>query len=312
LPGGGILVEINFELYKVFYQVAKYLNFSQAAAELYISQSAVSQSIKLLEEKLGCRLFFRHTKQVSLTEAGRLLFSHVEQAYNFLKSGEGQIEALQALKQGEVRLGATDTICKHYLLPHFQQFATAYPGIKLNITSRTSPGCLDLLSRGRVDLVVVNLPETSLPAGLRVEMVRSLQDVFIAGPAFSHLRDRDIPLAELIRHPLMLLEKNTTTRDFLEQLAAEHKLQLTPEIELDSVDLLIQLAKIGLGITFVARDYVAAELARDEVIELKIKEAIPERKLGIVTHAKIPLPVAAQKLMDLILASHGFQTPADQ
>src|SRR4051812_23633421 len=111
------MLDINFEHYKVFYFVAQTLSFSAAANELYVSQSAVSQSIKLLEEKLTCRLFSRHTKQVKLTPEGELLFKHIEQAFNFIKAGERSIIDIHSLKQGEVRIGATDTICKHYLLP---------------------------------------------------------------------------------------------------------------------------------------------------------------------------------------------------
>lgn len=296
-------MDVNFELYKVFYYVAKTLSFSEASNELYISQSAVSQSIKVLEEKLACRLFIRHTKQVKLTREGEILFKHVEQAFNFIKAGERSITDIHSLKQGEVRIGATDTICKHYLLPFFQKFNELYPQIKIHITSRTSPGCIDLLKKGSVDLIVINIPDKGVPKNMVINKIRTLQDVFIAGSRFQHLKKREIELPELARYPLLMLEKNTTSREFFDSLLKKHGVNIAPEIELDSVDLLIELAKIGLGIAFVSRDYVKKELAGEEVFTLKIKEAIPPRELGILTQNNIPLPLAAQKFIELLNTS---------
>lgn len=306
-------MDINFELYKVFFQVAKNLSFSQAAAELYISQSAVSQSIKQLETKLNCTLLARSTKQVKLTVQGQILFTYVEQAYNFLKIGERQLEALQALTQGEVRIGATDTICKHYLLPFLREYRRLYPGINLHITTRTSPGCLELLEKGAVDLIVVNLPEQPPAASLRVVTTTPLQDIFVASPDFPGLVRGEISLPELAAFPLLLLEKQTATRDFLDKLLQLYGVQVRPEIELDSVDLLIELAKTGLGITYVVKDYVLDALKRGQLVEIPTKEGIPQRSLGIITQANIPLPPAAEQLLSLLTSPESglksFQTP---
>lgn len=307
-------LDINFELYKVFYYVAKSLSFSQAATELYISQSAVSQSIKQLETKLDCLLLARSTKQVKLTVQGQLLFTHVEQAYNFIKGGERQLGALQALTQGEVRLGATDTICKHFLLPFLREYRRLYPGINLHITTRTSPGCLELLEKGAVDLIVVNLPEQPPAPTLRVVTTTPLQDIFVASPELPGLVTGQISFSDLRTFPLLLLEKQTATRDFLDKLLHQHGVQIQPEIELDSVDLLIELAKTGLGITYVVRDYVLDSLQRGELVEIHTKEGIPKRSLGIITQANIPLPPAAEQLLSLLTSPDSdlksFQTAA--
>jgi DNA-binding transcriptional LysR family regulator len=140
-------MDISFELYKVFYYVAKTLSFSEASGKLFISQSAVSQSIRLLEEKLSCSLFNRSTKQVKLTQEGEILFKHIEQAFHFIKSGERSVQEIHGLLHGEIRIGASDTICKYYLLPYFKKFNQLYPQIKISITNRTSPICIDLLKK---------------------------------------------------------------------------------------------------------------------------------------------------------------------
>nr|WP_092073513.1 LysR family transcriptional regulator [Dendrosporobacter quercicolus]NSL48033.1 LysR family transcriptional regulator [Dendrosporobacter quercicolus DSM 1736]SDM63221.1 DNA-binding transcriptional regulator, LysR family [Dendrosporobacter quercicolus] len=292
---------INFELYKVFYYVAGKLSFSAAANSLYISQSAVSQSIKQLEEQLGSKLFFRNTKQVKLTKSGELLFSHVEQAFNFLKTGERSIAELQALQLGELKIGASDTICKYFLLPYLKQFHQLYPKIKINITNRPSPVCAELLRKGLVDISIINLPNARPDKDLTISRLQAVHDVFIAGPKYSHLQQQVLELRQLSGYPLLMLERNSTTRLFFDQYLQQHNLRITPEIELDSVDIMIELVKIGLGISFIAREYLQKELADNEVVLLNVNEPIPSRYLGVVTHASLPVPVAAQKFMELLV-----------
>lgn len=297
-------MDINFELYKTFYFVARRLSFSGASAELYISQSAVSQAIKQLESKLGCRLFFRHTKQVRLTPEGQVLFQYVEQAVNLIKAGERYLNDLSALTQGEVRIAATDTICKYYLLPYFKQFVRQYPQIKLRVTNRSSPECLELLKTGSVDVIVINLPEQGLPPGFRVLFRKTFHDCFVAGPGWETLKGLELSLSDLQEYPLLLLEPNSTTRDFLDTLLRQHSVTLRPEIELDSVDLLVEMVRVGLGITFVSKDYIARELAAGRLFTLKILQDIPERSLGVVVRDNLPLPAAARKFTEL-----GFFSP---
>lgn len=293
-------MDINFELYKVFYHVAKKLSFSEASAGLFVSQSAVSQAVKTLEKKMGCRLFVRNTKLVKLTGEGELLFKHIEQAFNFIKAGERSVNEVNLLKSGEVRIAASDTICKYYLLPCFEIFNRQYPNIKIRVTNRTSPQCIELLKNGGADLAVANLPEKGTEKNLAVTKIKKIQDVFITGKSFAHLKDRPLTLDELGQYPLLMLEKNTTTRDFIDQFLEKKGVSLAPEIELESVDLLIEMAKIGLGISFVATDYIKKELAAGDIFILDIKEKIPARSLGVVTNNRIPLPVTAQKFIDLL------------
>lgn len=293
-------MDINFELYKVFYYVAKYLSFSAAANELYISQSAVSQAIKLLEEKLNTKLFFRSTKQVQLSESGLLLFTHVEQAFHLFKTGERSISELYTLEQGELKIGASDTICKYYLLPYFKQFNQLYPKIKLNVTNRPSPVCVDLLKKGLVDISVVNLaPEKSYPK-MTISKGKMLHDVFFASPAFSHLQGSLLTLDEVASLPILTLEKNTTTRTFLDALFAQHNILFQPEIQLGSVDLMIELTKIGLGISFISREYIQKELADNQLFPITLTTEIPKRELGIITYDCLPVPIAAQKFIELL------------
>lgn len=293
-------MDINFELYKVFYHVARHNSFSEAAAQLFISQSAVSQSIKLLEEKLRTRLFLRTTKQVQLTPAGQLLYQHVEQAFQFLKTGERSIAELQSLERGELRIGASDTICKHYLLPYFKAFHAAYPQVRLKVINRPSPVCAELLQKGLVDIAVVNLPHDSCYRQATVSKCKQLHDIFLAGPAFAHLAHEPLTLPQIAELPLLTLETGTTTRRFLDALFTQHQLTLQPEIELGSIDLLVELAFIGLGIAFISQEYVAKELADNRLFALPLAVPLAPRELGIITHDCLPVPPAAQRFIEML------------
>ena len=115
-------MDINYELYKVFYHVASTLSFSEASKQLFISQSAVSQSIKVLEKKLNQTLFIRSTKKVQLTPEGEILLKHVEPAMNLIRQGENQLLDSNSLNGGQLRIGASDTICRYYLVPFLSEF----------------------------------------------------------------------------------------------------------------------------------------------------------------------------------------------
>ena len=154
------MIDINYELYKVFYHVASTLNFSEASKQLYISQSAVSQSIKTLERKLDQTLFIRSTKKVQLTPEGEILMRHVEPAMNLIQKGETQL--LDAASTGgQIRIGASDTICRYFLIPYLERFHKAFPGAHIKVINQTSMKCAELLRNGLVDLTVVNFPNNN-------------------------------------------------------------------------------------------------------------------------------------------------------
>ena len=149
------MMDINYELYKVFYYVASSLSFSEASKQLYISQSAVSQSIKALEKKLDQVLFIRSTKKVQLTPEGEILLRHVEPAMNLIKRGENQLLE-SASTGGQIRIGASDTICRYFLVPYLERFHRSFPSSHIKVTNQTSIKCVDLLENGQVDLIFIN------------------------------------------------------------------------------------------------------------------------------------------------------------
>ncbi len=294
-------MDINYELYKVFYHVAKSLSFSEAADALYISQSAVSQSIKTLEKRLNQPLFIRSTKRVALTKEGELLIKHIEPAINLISRGENQLCADP--KSGvQLRIGASDTICRYYLVPYLNKFHRKYPNIHIKVTNATSLQCAKLLERNDVDVIVTNSPNPALNNMMQVLPVKEFHDIFIASPDAFPLGDRPIGFTELLQYPILMLEKRATTSMFLHNLFLEHSLDLVPAIELSSNDLLIDLAKIGLGIAFIP-DFCVKELEGLAVIHTD--QAIPSRRLVAAYNADIPLSDAARYFIDS-LSEHSF------
>jgi LysR family transcriptional regulator, cyn operon transcriptional activator len=290
---------VNLELYRVFYFTAKAGSFSGAANQLYISQPAVSQSIRQLEEKLGGKLFFRTPRGIVLTAEGDVMLKYIEQAYNFIVTAESKFAEMQNLVSGEIRIGASDTLCRHYLAPHLEQFHHRFPDVRIQVTNRTSPETIQLLKAGKVDLGLINLPVDG-DRQLAVREVFAVQDCFVAGGKYRHLCERPLSLEELTRHPLLLLEKGSSTRRYLDQYAARLSVSIRPEIELGSIDLLVQFAKIGLGVAFVVKNFITEELAGGEICELPLQPELPARKVGIVTMRDVPLSAAGKKLSELL------------
>ncbi|NLP35756.1 MAG: LysR family transcriptional regulator [Clostridiales bacterium] len=293
-------MDINYELYKVFYHVAKSLSFSDAAGELFISQSAVSQSIKTLETRLNQTLFIRSTKRVALTKEGELLLKHIEPAINLIVRGENQLCADP--KSGVLlRIGASDTICRYYLVPYLKNFHKQYPNIHIKVTNGTSLQCATLLERNEVDVIVTNSPNPNLNNMMEILPVKDFKDIFIANPEAFPLTDRKITLQELQEHPILMLDKRSTTSMFLHNLFLENSLDLVPSVELSSNDLLIDLAKIGLGIAFIP-DFCVKELNQLEVIHTD--QEIPSRMLVASYNKDIPLSDAAKFFIDSLTSSY--------
>lgn len=302
-------MDINYELYKVFYFVGKTLSFSEASKELFISQSAVSQSIKVLEKRLNQTLFIRSTKKVKLTKEGEMLFKHIEPAINLINRGESQIMEAGTLDGGQLRIGASDTICRYYLVPFLKDFHQKYPKVHIKVTNGTSLQCVELLESNQVDLIIVNSPNSKLNSINNILEVATFTDVFIANKKYYKDIDQMMTLTDLRTYPILMLNKQSTTSEFLHSLFLQQSIELAPAIELNSNDLLIDMARIGLGIAFVP-DYLVKNLntANDpleELVILNLKDKMPERKLVAAYSNQIPLTAASQYFLNNLVSSNG-------
>ncbi|HBF37301.1 MAG TPA: LysR family transcriptional regulator [Firmicutes bacterium] len=288
-------MDINFDLYKVFYQVATSASFSDAAAKLFISQSAVSQAIKNLEQRLGSPLFMRQTRHLQLTQEGELLLSHVGQAYNLIKIAESKLSEMQNLETGMIRIGASDTVCRYYLLPFLEHFSLNYPKIKIQFLNRTSPQLIEALRDGMIDFAIVTLPVNE--ENLAVQELIKVEDVLVSANRFPSLKDHKVSWDELSQYPLLLLEKNSATRRNFDNYLKRQGIRIVPEIELESVELLVEFAKIGLGIAHVVKESVLQSIKKGQLFLVETQQPLPPRQLGIITSKNRSLSQAGKKFI---------------
>ncbi|WP_438446070.1 LysR family transcriptional regulator [Gorillibacterium sp. sgz5001074] len=283
------------EGYRVFYRTALAGSFTKAAEQLFISQPAVTQAIKQLERQLGGQLFFRTSKGVRLTAEGEVLFRYLEQAFHLVEEGERRLADMHQLVSGEIKLGAGDTLCKHFLLPYLQEFHAAYPEIKIQVANRTTPETVALLKAGRIDLGIVSLPLSD--SQLEIRKCMEIRDGMVAGASYRRLQEDALTLAELTDYPILTLERGSHSRSSLDAYAAGQGVPLQPEIELGSLDLLVEFARAGFGIAHVILDFVRRELESGELFEIPLRVPIPRRQVGVAYLRDVPLPSATKEFL---------------
>ncbi|MDK8180404.1 LysR family transcriptional regulator [Paenibacillus sp. UMB4589-SE434] len=291
-------MEINMEWYRVFYWTACTSSLTRAAERLHISQPAVSHTLKQLEMKLGGQLFVRTSRGVKLTTEGEVLFKYVEQAFSFMAAGEKKIGEMHKLQTGEINIGASDTLCKHYLLPYLEQYHEQYPDIRIRVTNRTTPETLSLLKEGKIDFGIVNLPVEDHKVDFRTSSI--LQDCLVGGRRYADNQGVALPLQHIHNYPLLMLESGGSTRHFIDAYASKLGVTLQPEFELGSIDLLVQFARSGFGLAFVIRNYVENELFSGDLVEIPLVPPIPERQIGIATLRGVPLSAASARFLELL------------
>ncbi|SFS46409.1 LysR family transcriptional regulator [Paenibacillus sp. BC26] len=286
----------NYELYKVFYWAAKTGSLTQAAKALYITQPSVSHAIKQLEDSFGITLFYRNSKGVALTQEGNLLYSYIEQSHILITIAEEKMAALKNLDSGELRIGGSDSLFKHYMLPYLEDFNRKHSGIRLHLNHGTTPEVISFLKEGKIDLGVVRMP--IVDPQLEVRESIQLQDCFVAGARYADLKETVLSLEMLLQHHLILFSRNSRARMAITELFQNYGYTLKPEIEVGSVDLLIEFAKRGLGISYVTREFVKKELEEGSLFEIKLDVQLPPSQVGIMIMRNMPLSITATRFIE--------------
>ncbi len=292
---------VNLELYRVFYVVAKCGSLTKAAEELYISQPAVSQAIKQLEIQLGGKLFNRTHKGMELTETGgRQIFDTVEKALKLFDEAESKYAELKDTATGMVRICASDTVSTHFLLPYIKEYHEKYPNVNLVLQNCTSSETIELLKAGKGDIGFVNLPIDDTEINLS-NTVMQLHDTFVCSDKFKELTDGVVDLKRLQDYPLLMLELSTATRQAIVSFAHSQGVHLHPEIELASLELMCMLAKNGIGIACIPREFVSHELNEEKsLIEIKTNPTLPTRAIGLALPKDKNLTFAVKEFIKLL------------
>ena len=289
---------VKLELYRVFKEVAETGNISVAAKNLYISQSAVSQSIKQLETALQARLFSRSPRGVSLTGEGQMLYEYVRSALSLLSTGEDKLSQAQQLLLGTLVIGASDTVTTFFLTPYLDAFHREHPGIRLKIVSGRSAKVLSLLKSGVVDIAFSSTPSDK--SSLTDWPCFRTHSVFVAGSQYPCDFNHVYTLQEIAEFPLILLERKASSRVYMEQYFLEGGVTLNPEIELSSRSLLVSLSKIGLGVAGVTLEFAQKALDAGEIRLLKTDFQIPPRTVDMCTLKDVSPTAAATCFMKMV------------
>ena len=289
-------MKTKLDYYRVFYETARFNSFSTAAQHLYISQSAISQCIQQLESDLKVQLFIRTKRGISLTNEGKILYLKVENAINSIEQGESQLERLRHLESGELRIAAGDTITTHFLLKYLEDFHATYPDIRIEMANSYSSQMLTLVKEGKADLAFVNMPMED--EELTFEECLEINDVFVCGPDFE--TKASYSWEEVAGLPLILIEKNASSRHFLEKNFNEKNISLNPQIEVAVHDLLIRFASIHLGISCVVEQFASKELEKGIIKRIPLDPPLPKRSIGCAYLKNAPLSYAAKAFLDLI------------
>lgn len=274
-------MNISYDWYKVFNCVADCGSITLAAERLFISQPAVSQSIRQLEEAIGCSLFLRTPKGVRLTAEGNLLYRYTTAGVNAFAEGERRLLSLLRLDAGEIKIGASDMTLEYCLLPYLERFHAQYPNVKIAITNNPTPQTLELLKQGKIDFAAVSEPISC--TGYEWFPVRSIQDIFICGNKTELSDPVDI---FTLKSQLILLEGNTSTRTFLDSEFHKRGFLAFPKFELATSPQIVSFAARNMGIGCVVSDFARDALAEGSVREISVSDPLPQRRIGIVKNAE--------------------------
>ena len=291
---------VNLELFRVFYTVAKCGSLTKAAEELYISQPAVSQAIKQLETQLGGKLFNRTRKGMELTETGgKQIFESVEQALKLFDKAEKIYSSLNDEATGVIRICASDTVIKHFLLPYIKEYNVRYPEVKLIFINGTSFETVNRLKSQKGDIGFVNLPLEDNGVSLTGK-VNYLNDGFFANANFKDLARKKVDLVKLQDYPLIMLDESASQRRVNAEFLTSQGVSLEPEIEIASLELMLELAKNGMGIACIPKEFVKKELEDGSLFEIDTDCKLPARAIGMVLPKNENLTFAVKEFIKLV------------
>ena len=299
----------SLNLYHIFYTVAQCGNISAAARKLYISQPAVSKSVSRLEESFSSPLLVRSSRGVTLTENGRLLYKQLETAFQAIRQGEEMISRNDLLGAGSLSMGVSATLCKYVLLPYLQDYIAENPYVKISLSCQSTHETITALENGALELGLVGESERLEGSRLNFRPIREIHDIFVCSPDYLsklHTRPKeDFQQEILTQGTFLLLNKDNVTRQYIDRHMLLQGISVEHKIEVSTMDLLIDFARIGLGIACVIGEFVRDELQKGSLMECSIREPIPPRRIGFA-YPRSARPSAAMSAFLARLASGSF------
>ena len=287
-------MNISYDYYRIFYNVAKYKSFTRAAEVMYSNQPNLTRAIKTLERQLGCTLFERTNKGVRLTDDGKELYEHISVAFEHIQAGEESVSAKHSMEYGVVSIGATEIALRCCLLPILSRYHQLYPGVRIKILNVSTPQALKMIDNKLVDFAIVTTP-ADINSKMTATKLSLLQEVPICGKNYEIKGERTF--TELLDYPIISLGTGTSTFEFYFEQSLKHNRNFSPDIEAATADQIVPLVKHGLGIGFVPEQFLEEE---EDVRAISLTKPLPTREIVLVKKKGHALPLPAKELVDMI------------
>lgn len=293
-------MNVNFELYRVFYVVATCRNITKASQELMISQPAVTKQIKTLESQLGGELFIRTKRGVILTENGKEIYNYIKQGMNCFNNAELQFSNLKKLETGVIKIGISTTLARFFLMDYLDKFHKEYPNVAIQVFTDPSRILRNMLKDGTIDLLIAK-EEISEDEDLDVQRIGLLHQGFVASNYFSELKNKTIKLQDLEKYPILLPKSPSTTRESFDDFCKRNNINITTKLEIASASLLEDFTRIGLGIGLVTMEFATKDIIDDKLFEVKVQPELPSKFFSLITLKDSHHSFGANKLIEMII-----------
>lgn len=293
------MLDCNLEYYRSFYYVARLHSITKAADALFLSQPAITRSIKLLESHLGCRLFVRTSKGMQLTHEGDVLFTHVSKAFDSLIAGEHELAVASSFGDGKLEIGATETALHHFLLPKIEAFRNIRPNVYIHVTGSSTPETLRMIREGSADLAVAVSPVAPVE-GITCKRLQSFHDIFIAGDKYSDLKNRSLSAQEISNYSITTVEKGTSARSHIDKWFEEQGIIFNPAFSVRTTTAVLPFVERNLSIGIVPSMFADSLIEQDKVFRVEMTKPIPPRDILLMHKDSPNMPVICREFVEYL------------
>ncbi len=286
-------MEITYDYYRIFYYAAKYGSFSRAAEVLFKGQPNITKTINNLEAQLGCKLFIRTNKGITLTQEGEMLYRHAEIAFENLSMAEEQIISERNLDGGLISVAATEIALYGSLIFAITEFNRDFPSVKFRIANCTSPTSIEAVKNGTADFAVVTLND-KIDDIFRITKIRDYREILCCKKGFAY------DSKNIFASPLISVNRSSYTYKFFSEYLLSLGVHKEPDIEVATADQVLPLVKSGIGIGFISEFLCRDAIANGDVEEIPLENPPQKRNICLVEDRSKSLSLTARKLKEYI------------
>ncbi len=288
----------DLNLYKIFLTLYEQKSISKTADLLYVSQPAISYSLKELENQLGYGLFYRTYKGLEPTLESKELYSYISTAFNIIEDGEEHIRRMNNLNVGVIKIGVQSHIAVFYLSNYIAEFRRTYPGIKFEIISKSTADLVELLETRKINLIVDTTPIDIQDKSAIKMMLSKLQNCFV----YSKQYFKDINISsesDLTNYPLVLPSKTASIRLKLDEYMETKNIKLLPVIESWTTEFMLEMVKKGVGIGYFTKNVVDTQIDKAKFKVVTFNDSLPSMDLCAIYLEKFKT-IALEKFIKML------------